>query len=215
MCPPMPFRSDSVHDKMQQLADELTEHLAPRTTAYHDIWLRDELTGESKRVDGGEAVEPIYGRTYLPRKFKTAIGLPGDNCVDLYAQDLGLMAICEGSDIVGYNVLVGGGFGVTPSAQKTFVALAEPMAFITPEQVMDVATAVIQVQRDFGNRADRKVARLKYTIRDLGGVAVFKEKVEQYYGQSLESPRPVTVFGFDDGLGWPAGRRAVVLWMEC
>ena len=123
---------------------------------------------------GAEVVEPIYGRTYLPRKFKTAIGLPGDNCVDLYAQDLGLLAICEDFDIVGYNVLVGGGFGVTPSAKKTFVALAESMAFVGAEQVIDVTTAVIKVQRDFGNRADRKVARLKYTIEDLGGLAAFK-----------------------------------------
>ncbi len=202
MCPPMPYKTDSVHMKMQQLADDLAEHLSPRTTAYRDIWLRDEQSGESQRVAGGETVEPIYGRTYLPRKFKTAIGLPGDNCVDLYAQDLGLMAICENFDIVGYNVLVGGGFGVTPSAKKTFVALAEPLAFIAPEQVIDVATAVVQVQRDFGNRADRKVARLKYTIRDLGGIAAFKAKVEEYYGQSLAAPRPVQATGFDDGLGW-------------
>lgn len=202
MCSPMPYKSDPVHCKMQQLADELTEHLAPRTTAYREIWLRDLQTGESQCVAAPEVIEPIYGKTYLPRKFKTAIGLPGENSVDLYAQDLGLMAICENFDIVGYNVLVGGGFGMTPSAQKTFVALAEPMAFVVPEQVLAVATAVIQVQRDYGNRADRKVARLKYTIRHLGGLHAFKTKVEEYLGQTLPPPRPAVVSGFDDGMGW-------------
>ncbi len=116
------------------------------------------------------------------------------------------MAICEDFEIVGYNVLVGGGFGVTPSAKKTFVAIAEPMAFIRPEQAIDVATAIIKVQRDFGNRADRKVARLKYTIADMGGVAAFKTKVEEYYGAPLEPPRPV-VFT-DSTTDWAGTNRA-------
>ena len=202
MCSPVPFKRDPVHRKLQQLAADLAEHLCPRTTAYHEIWLEDPAAERKEKVFGGEEIEPIYGKLYLPRKFKTAVGLPGDNSVDLYAQDLGLMAICEDFDIVGYNVLVGGGFGVTPSAKKTYVAIAEPMAFIRPDQVIDVATAVIKVQRDFGNRADRKVARLKYTIADMGGVAAFKAKVEEYYGSPLDPPRPVNVFDFDDGLGW-------------
>jgi sulfite reductase (ferredoxin) len=137
----------------------------------------------------------------LPRKFKIAIGLPGDNCVDLYANDLGLMAICEEWQIVGYNMLVGGGFGVTPSAKKTFPAVAKPVAFVTPEEVVDVATAIVKVSRDFCNRADRKVARLKYLIADWG-LERFKAKVEQYYGQTLPDPRPDDVWGFDDHLGW-------------
>lgn len=202
MCTPLPYRHDSVHAQMQQLAEDLADHLCPRTTAYHEIWVEDEA-GEAKlKVFAGEEVEPIYGKVYLPRKFKSAIGLPGDNSVDLYAQDLGLMAVCENFQIVGYNVLVGGSFGVTPSAKKTYVAIAEPLAYIRPDQVIDVSTAIVKVQRDFGNRADRKVARLKYTIAALGGIAAFKEKVEEYYGAALDPPRPIVVTEHDDGMGW-------------
>lgn len=202
MSSPVPYKNDGVFEEMQRLAETLAIHLCPRTTAYHEIWV-DNPDGEGKtKVFGGSEVEPIYGQTYLPRKFKTAVGLAEDNSVDLYANDLGLMAIVEQGRIVGYNVLVGGGFGVTPSAQKTFVAIAQPMAFIRPEQVVDVTTEIIKVQRDFGNRSDRKVARLKYTIVDMGGLDAFKAKVEEYYGSALEPPRPVHVSGFDDGMGW-------------
>lgn len=204
MCCPAPHHFDPVHAQMQALTDQLAAHLAPRTRAYHEIWLKDPSTGEDQLVAGGpngHEVEPIYGPSYLPRKFKTAIGLPGDNCVDLYANDLGLMAICENFQIVGFNVLVGGSMGVTPSAKKTFPALAKRMAFVTPDQVVDVATQVIKVQRDFGNRADRKVARLKYLIADRG-LPWFKSKVEEYYGHKLPDPHPDDVTGFDDHLGW-------------
>jgi sulfite reductase (ferredoxin) len=204
MCCPAPHHQDPVHQQMQALADQLAAHLAPRTPAYHEIWLTDPDNGEERLVAGGtngHEVEPIYGATYLPRKFKTAIGLPGDNCVDLYANDLGLMAICQDFNIVGYNVLVGGSFGVTPSAAKTFPAVAKRMAFCTPEQVVDVATAVIKVQRDFGNRADRKVARLKYLLHERG-LPWFKQKVEEYLGYELPDPHPDDVWGFDDHMGW-------------
>jgi sulfite reductase (ferredoxin) len=222
MCCPAPHHHDPVHAEMQQLADRIAQHLAPRTTAYHDIWLRDPETGEDHLVGGSrnrdpaganghnhatkpEAaksdVEPIYGPTYLPRKFKTGIALCGDNCIDVYANDLGLLAICRDFKIIGYNVLVGGGMGVVPSAAKTFPAVAKRMAFVRPDQVLDVATAIVKVQRDFGNRSDRKVARLKYTIHSMG-LAQFKAKVEQYYGQPLPDPHPDDVTGFDDHLGW-------------
>lgn len=204
MCCPAPHRHDPVHDEMQALADRLAAHLCPRSTAYHEIWLTDPETGEETLVGGGangHEVEPIYGPTYLPRKFKTAIGLPGDNCVDLYANDLGLMAIPRDGKIIGYNVLVGGSFGVTPSAKKTFPAIAKRMAFVTPDQVVDVATAIIKVQRDNGNRADRKVARMKYLIAEWG-LPKFKAKVEEYYGAPLADPLPDDVTGFDDHLGW-------------
>ncbi len=204
MCCPAPHHQDPVHAEMQDLADRLAEHLRPQSTAYHEIWLTDPETGEKQLAAGGppqEVIEPIYGPTYLPRKFKTAIGLPNDNCVDLYANDLGLMAIVEHGRIVGYNVLVGGGMGVTPSAEKTFPALAKRMAFVKPEQVIDVATAIIKVQRDFGNRSDRKVARLKYLIHNWG-LPKFKAKVEEYYGQPLAEPHADDVHDFDDHIGW-------------
>ncbi|MCO6458225.1 MAG: NADPH-dependent assimilatory sulfite reductase hemoprotein subunit [Pirellulaceae bacterium] len=207
MCCPGPYHG-GMYDEAQRLASALAHHLAPRTRAYHELWLQDESTGQRQLVGGGngseeEEVEPLYGRTYLPRKFKTAIGFPHDNCVDIYTNDLGLLAIVEDEQIVGYNVLVGGGQGVTPSAKKTFPALAKRMAFVRPDQVIDVATAVIQVQRDHGNRADRKVARLKYLIHNWG-LPRFKEAVEQYYGGPLPDPHPDDVFGFNDHMGWEA-----------
>jgi sulfite reductase (ferredoxin) len=217
MCCPAPHRNDPVHDEMQALADRLAAHLAPQTRAYHEIWIRDPETGDDQLVGGGKPSvgelgdlpsgngkldhEPIYGPTYLPRKFKTGIGLPGDNCIDIYANDLGFMAICEDFKIIGYNVLVGGGMGVVPSAAKTFPAVAKRMAFVRPDQVVDVATQIIKVQRDFGNRADRKVARLKYLIHNWR-LERFKAKVEEYYGQKLPDPHPDDVHGFDDHLGW-------------
>jgi len=214
MCCPAPHHFDPVHVQLQALTDRLAEHFKPKTQAYYEIWLRDPASNEETCLQGGphlqgnatlqgnpDAVEPIYGPTYLPRKFKMAVGLPGDNCVDMYANDLSLMAICENFKVTGYNVLVGGGFGVTPSAKKTFPALAQRMAFCTPDEVIGVSEAVVKVQRDYGNRADRKTARLKYLLHDRG-LPWFKGKVEEYFGGPLADPNPEDVWGFDDHLGW-------------
>ncbi len=202
MCCPAPHKNSTVHDQMQALADAIAEHLKPKSTSYHEIWLTDEAGEKTNATAQFQPVEePIYGKTYLPRKFKTCVTLPEDNCVDIHSNDLGFLAVVNGGEIEGYNVLVGGGMGVTPSAAKTFPYLAKPMAFVTPDQAVDVAEAVVKVQRDFGNRSDRKVARLKYLIADWG-VERFKEKVEEYYGHSLPDPRPVTVTDVDDHLGW-------------
>ncbi|MFO0916954.1 MAG: hypothetical protein U0872_01400 [Planctomycetaceae bacterium] len=129
------------------------------------------------------------------------MALTDDNCIDVYTQDLGFLAIVENDKLIGYNVLVGGGMGVTPSAAKTFVALAEKMAFIAPEEVIAVAEAVVKVQRDFGNREDRKRARLKYLIHDWG-VEKFKAKVEEYYGKPLAAPHAADVTASPDHIGW-------------
>jgi sulfite reductase (ferredoxin) len=146
-------------------------------------------------------VEPIYGPTYLPRKFKTAFALPEDNCTDVYANDLGFLTVHENGKILGYNVLAGGGMGVTPSAAKTFPALAKRLGFVPPEDVLEIAVAIIKVQRDFGNRSDRKVARLKYTINNMG-LEAFRAKVEEYFGKPLAACHPADVHGFDDHIGW-------------
>jgi len=202
MCCPAPHKNSPVHDQMQALADAIAEHLKPKSTSYYEIWLTDEAGEKTNATDQFQPVEePIYGKTYLPRKFKTCITLPEDNCVDIHTNDLGFLAIVDGDEIVGYNVLVGGGMGVTPSAKKTFPYLAKPMAFVTPAQAVDVAEAVVKVQRDFGNRSDRKIARLKYLIADWG-VEKFKAKVDEYYGQTLPDPRPIVVTDVDDHLGW-------------
>ncbi len=203
MCCPAPYTTPA-HDQLQSLANELAHVFAPRTGAYHDIWLWDRATGDKQLVDGGEREaesEPLYGRTYLPRKFKIGIALPHDNCIDIYTHDLGLLAIVEHDRIIGYNVLVGGGMGVTPSNKKTFPALGKKLVFATPDQVVAVAQSVIQVQRDHGNRADRKAARLKYLIENIG-IEAFREKVQQYYGSALADPHPIDVHAAADHIGW-------------
>ncbi len=210
MCSPAPYKSDPVYDQMQQLADELALELKPNTTAYHEIWLTDSETGAKTNVaTNGSAKhkdsEPLYGKAYLPRKFKLGVAIPGDNSADVYAQDIGLLAVCEDWRVVGYNVLVGGGMGVTPSAAKTFVGIAQPMAFVPVDEsnaaVIGVAKAILRVQRDFGNRSDRKTARLKYLIRNWG-LPKFTKKVEEYLGHDLQPPRPIKVADYNDSLGW-------------
>jgi sulfite reductase (ferredoxin) len=201
MCCPAPYSGNPVRREMQEMADRIAEHLKPRTTAYYDIWLKDDAGNEIDATEFKPVEEPIYGARYLPRKFKTAFALPEDNCVEIYSNDLGFLAIVEKNAIVGYNVLVGGGMGVTPSAHKTFPAVAKRMTFVTPDQVVDVAEAIVKVHRDFGNREDRKVARLKYVIANWG-LPLFKQKVEEYYGRSLPEPHPTDVTEVDDHIGW-------------
>ncbi|MGL4513637.1 MAG: NADPH-dependent assimilatory sulfite reductase hemoprotein subunit [Lacipirellulaceae bacterium] len=217
MCSPIP-KKDAVYGAMQDLADRLKGHFKPQTGAYHELWLTNGETGEKQLATSGlgakpassgrhdgDPVEPIYGRTYLPRKFKMGVGLPGDNAADIYSQDIGFLAIVEGSGadarVVGYNVLVGGGFGRTPSAEKTFPAVGQPMCYAPAGEEIDVAEAVMKVQRDFGNRCDRKVARLKYLIHDWG-LADFKQKVEEYCGRELAPPKDATITEHNDGMGW-------------
>ncbi len=203
---PAPIRNDGVRDEMFALAERCAEHFKPQGGAYYDVWLRDADDPEAPRIDVTDPVaafevEPIYGLTYLPRKFKIGFALPDDNCIDVYTQDLGFLAIPEGGKVVGYNALVGGGMGQTVSRKDTFPAIGQRMAFVTPEQVIDVATAVVGVQRDFGGRTDRKRARLKYLIHDMG-LAWFKAKVEEYYGRALPAPHAADVTDVDDHLGW-------------
>ena len=201
MCCPAPHNDSAVRREMQAMADAIAEHLKPRTTAYYEIWLTDENGEKTNATEFQPVEEPIYGATYLPRKFKTGIALPEDNCIDIYTNDLGLLAIVEQDRVVGYNVLVGGSMGVTPSAKKTFPALAKHLTFVTPEQVLGVAEAIVKVQRDFGNRSDRKLARLKYLIANWG-IPAFKAKVEEYYGHALPVPKDIDVTDVDDHIGW-------------
>ena len=202
MCCPAPIYSDSLRNDMQNLADQIAEHLKPRTRAYFDIWLRDEQTGEETNVaEFKPEVEPIYGANYLPRKFKIGIALPEDNCVDVLTYDLGFVAIHKGGKIEGYNVYVGGGQGVTPANKKTFPAIAKRMAFCSPQEAVEVSGAVVQAFRDTGNRADRKIARLKYVIANHG-LDFFRAKVEEHLGRKLTDAREVDITGVDDHMGW-------------
>jgi sulfite reductase (ferredoxin) len=207
MCCPAPYASN-VYRQTQALADQIAAHFAPRTKAYHELWLTDGETGEKQLVGGadddptGFKTEPIYGKFYMPRKFKMAIGYPQDNCVDVYANDLGLLAVTQGDQIVGYNVVAGGGMGMTPSAKKTFPAVARRLCYVSPAEVLKAVEAVFKVQRDYGNREDRKLARLKYVIANWG-IEKFKAKVEEYYGGPLADFRAdQDVRGFNDHMGW-------------
>jgi len=201
---------DGVRGAMQDDADAFVSHFAPRTSGYYDVWLDGEKldnpllpTPGPIRVPtaGDDEVEPIYGKAYLPRKFKTAFALPEDNCTDVLTNDLGYLAVVEEGELVGYNVLVGGGLGTTPSAGKTFPFLALEMAYVDRADLLAVGEAVIKVYRDFGNRSDRKRARIKYLIFDWG-MPAFRAKVEEYLGRALADPRPIAVTGVDDHLGW-------------
>ena len=200
MCCPAK-RADSVHQDMLKLTDELTDALAPQTPAYHELWLTDPETGEKTLEGGGPIEEPLYGPTYLPRKFKLGIALPEDNCIDIYTQDLGFLAVVRDGKIIGYNVLVGGGMGTTPALKKTYPALAKRMAFCTPDQAIGVSQAVLKVQRDNGNREDRKTARMKYLV-DRWGIEKFRKEVESYFGTPLADCTEDDVHGFDDHMGW-------------
>ena len=208
MCNPNPYQS-KVHGEVLRLATEISDHLSPRTSAYHDIWI-DDGSGEKVKVtydppkidDVADEEEPIYGKLYLPRKFKTVIAVPPSNDVDIYAHDLGYIAILDGDDkINGYNVTVGGGMGMTHGNEETFPRLADQLGFCTPEQAVLVGEAVVRVQRDFGNRDVRTNARLKYTVERMG-IDAFREEVEKLCGFKLGQPRE---FAFDhngDRYGW-------------
>jgi sulfite reductase (ferredoxin) len=206
MCCPAPHHQDGAHDWLQETAAALAEHLAPKTRAYHEIWLNgqrvEEGMGEGSGVGGQEPEsEPLYGKVYLPRKFKTGLALPEDNCIDVYGQDLGLLAIVEIKTIAGYNVLVGGGMGMTHGNENTFPMLARPICYVPADQVLSIAEAVVKLFRDHGNRADRKRARIKYIVHDWG-VPKFREVLSQYVGAALEPPRPVEVSGYNPHHGW-------------
>ena len=201
MACPAPY-TDTVRATVQKLAQDISDHLSPQTKSYYELWLKD-LTSGQETLEGGsdQTVEPIYGKTYLPRKFKTAIASSDDNCTDVYTNCLGFIAVVRDGHVIGYNVLVGGGLGVTPSAKKTFPRLASRMAFVSPEQAVGVAEAVVKVQRDFGYRDDRKRARLKYLVHDEG-IEWMRHKVEEYYGSKLKDCTADDVVEHRDHMGW-------------
>ena len=197
MCCPAPC-CDGIRATLQATADRLAEHLAPRTKAYHEIWLNGKPAVEGRRTDDPE---PLYGKTYLPRKFKVGLALPEDNCIDVHAQDLGLLAIIENGVVAGYNVLVGGGIGATHGNANTFPHLAVPVCYAPAAEVVDMAEAIVKLFRDHGNRGDRKRARIKYLIHDWG-VERFRQVLHGYRAELPAPPRPVQVQGYEPHLGW-------------
>jgi len=193
MVSPNPERNPVLQQVYEQ-ARAWSEHALPRSRAYHEIWLDEEL------VAGGEP-EPLYGDTYLPRKFKTGFALPPSNDVDIFTQDLGFIAIVAGGRLAGYNVVAGGGMGMSHGNEETFPRLADLLGFIPADKVIAIGEAVLTTQRDHGDRTNRKHARLKYTIEDHG-VAWFKGEVERRSGIIFEPAREFYFTTTGDPHGW-------------
>ncbi|HVO44078.1 MAG TPA: NADPH-dependent assimilatory sulfite reductase hemoprotein subunit, partial [Aggregatilineales bacterium] len=180
---------------VQDFATYLSDALLPKTRAYHQIWIDGQALIEDE-------AEPLYGQTYLPRKFKIAITFPGDNCVDVYTNDVGLVALFDdAATLIGFNLLAGGGMGMTHNDEDTFPRLADAIAFVHAEHALEVVRAIVTIHRDFGDRADRKHARLKYVLHEWG-VTRFREELQRRVAFALEDPRPLPPFRVDDHLGW-------------
>jgi sulfite reductase (NADPH) hemoprotein beta-component len=203
MCSSLPQHSQ-YHSEVHAIAQKISDYLLPSTSAYHEIWLEDEETKQKKKV-AGEAVqdhEPLYGPTYLPRKFKITIAIPPHNDTDVYAHDIGLIAI-KGSDghLEGFNLLAGGGMGVTHNNKKTYPRTGSMFGYVSADEVHVACKNIMFVQRDHGDRANRKHARLKYTIDDMG-IDVFRGKVEELWGQKFADPKPFKFESNIDTFGW-------------
>ena len=180
---------------MQDFATKISAATLPKSRAYHQIWLE----GESIVQDEGD---PLYGQTYLPRKFKTAIAFAGDNCVDIYTNDAGLIALFDDNHkLIGFNVVAGGGMGITHANEETFARLADLVGFVTPEQAVEVIKAIVTVHRDFGDRTDRKHARLKYVLHEWG-LPKFQAELQSRLPFPLQAARPMPEFKVLDHLGW-------------
>ena len=190
-----PWRRD-LHATISALARDLSVHLLPRTRAWHEIWV-----GEEKVAGGVVEDEPILGRTYLPRKFKIAVALPPHNDVDVFAHDLGFIAIVQQGEIVGYNVVVGGGMGMTHGEPETYPRTGNVIGFCAGRDAVDVAEQVVTVQRDFGDRSNRKHARLKYTIDGMG-LERFVTLLQERLAVKLEPARAYAFTSTGDRLGW-------------
>ena len=215
MAPPAPFKNRPEYQYAWEYAKNISDLLKPQTGAYYDIWLDGEkvISAEEKpevkaaRQNNSKSIaenslEPIYGNLYMPRKFKVCVTVPGDNSIDLYTQDLTLVVITdEKSELKGFNVFAGGGLGRTHNKEETFARMADPICYVTKDDVYEIVKAVVATQRDYGDRTDRRHARLKYLIHDWG-VEKFKSKVAEYFGKSLTPFKELPEWKYQDFLGW-------------
>jgi sulfite reductase (ferredoxin) len=216
MAPPAPYRNRPEYQYALDYANRIADLLTPQTGAYYEIWLdgekaisaeeHPEVVAARQRNGNGTIVhdseEPIYGTHYMPRKFKCCVTVPGDNSVDLYSQDLSLVVITNPKgELEGFNVLAGGGLGRTHNKEETFPRLADPLGYVDKDDVYEVVKAIVATQRDYGDRCDRRHARMKYLIEDWG-VEKFRTKVEEYFGKSLQPSKPLPEFKYLDFLGW-------------
>ena len=209
MCTVDPL-SSQFHAEVAAMAKRVSDHVIPKTRAYHEIWYGNE------RVAGSDSEEPFYGRTYMPRKFKIGFALPPSNDIDVYAQDLGFIAIGGPDGLEGFNVAIGGGMGRTDQAPETYPRLASLVGFVPADRVIACADAVMAVQRDYGDRKERLHARFKYTIDDKG-LNWIKAQIEDRMGAPFEAARSFTFTSNGDSFGWnttPDGRHHRTLIIE-
>ncbi|MBE9127232.1 MULTISPECIES: sulfite reductase, ferredoxin dependent [unclassified Coleofasciculus] len=215
MAPPAPYKNRPEYQYTWEYADKIADLLTPQTGAYYEIWLDGEKAISAEEAPEVKAArqrnhgtiipdneEPIYGTHYMPRKFKYCVTVPGDNSVDLYTQDVSLVVITnQQGELEGFNVLAGGGLGRTHNKEETFARMADAIGYVEKDDVFDLAKAIVATQRDYGDRADRRHARMKYLINDWG-VEKFRETVEGYFGKKLAPYKPLPAFKYQDYLGW-------------
>ncbi|NJO40660.1 MAG: sulfite reductase, ferredoxin dependent [Cyanobacteria bacterium CRU_2_1] len=216
MAPPAPYKNRPDYLYTREYANTIADLLMPQTGAYYEIWLDGEkaITAEPnpdvlsalQRNGNGtifqEQEEPIYGTHYMPRKFKCCVTVPGDNSVDLFSQDVSLVVITnDQGELEGFNIYAGGGLGRTHNNEETFARVADPIGYVDRADVYDVIKAIVATQRDYGDRVNRRHARMKYLLHDWG-VEKFRETVEGYFGKSIQPMKPTPNFKFEDFLGW-------------
>lgn len=217
MSPPAPFEDKPEYAIASKCAEDIADLLAPQSGAYYDVWLDGEKFAtsvrenpkvtEDRKFNGfgtnyTNSAEPIYGTQFLPRKFKIAVTVPGDNSVDIFTNDIGVVVVMDDNgEHVGYNLLVGGGLGRTHRNASTFARMSEPIGYVDKDDIFHAVKAIVAVQRDYGRRDDRKQARLKYLVSEWG-IDKFRSVTEQYMGKSFEEFRPLPAWEFYDYLGW-------------
>lgn len=216
MAPPAPYKDRPEYVYAREYADQIADLLMPRTGAYYEIWLDGEKAitaepnpaiAEALERNGNGTVfhdneEPLYGTYYMPRKFKCSVTVPGDNSIDLYSQDVSLVVMTNSQgELEGFNVFAGGGMGRTHNKEETFPRLADPIGYVDKDDVYDLMKAIVATQRDYGDRFNRRHARMKYLLEDWG-VDKFRQEVERYFGKSIQPFKPLPEFKYLDFLGW-------------
>lgn len=197
MCTPAPIK-DALHDKLFADAELVSEFTKPKTTSYYEIWLDGENVAQKPEPCHEE---PLYGKTYLPRKFKISLSVPEDNSMDALTHDLAIVLIYEDDEFKGYNLCLGGGLGMTHNKPETFPRLASPIAFVGPDDLLKGVEAVMRLQSEHGDRGNRKRARLKYVVED-NGLEWTRKTLEQLFGEKMQDPRPMGDFKIVDHMGW-------------
>ncbi|GCA92014.1 sulfite reductase, ferredoxin dependent [Microcystis aeruginosa] len=214
--PPAPYKNRPEYGYAWEYANNIADLLTPQTGAYYEIWLDGEKvisaeeapevkTARQKDTNGinkNDPIEPIYGQHYMPRKFKIGVAVPGDNSIDIYTNDLGLVVITDANgELQGFNILAGGGLGRTHNKEETFPRMADPIGYVDKENVYDLVKAIVATQRDYGDRGDRRHARIKYILEEWG-VEKFRSTVEGYFGQKIAPYQPLPDWKYQDFLGW-------------